>query len=115
MPLPRLITLIVSLVLVIGLMLWLVESFSRIYWQLSYYSPLLGTLLVLLLIVLLVVLIGAVVYYVLVIQGAKKRSLHQGRRRVPQIPQDKTEAAEETLRAVRQQVDQIQDEVARQA
>ena len=115
MPLPRLITLIVSLVLVIGLMLWLVESFSRIYWQLSYYSPLLGTLLVLLLIVLLVVLIGAVVYYVLVIQGDMKRSLHQGRRRVPQIPQDKTEAAEETLRAVRQQVDQIQDEVARQA
>ena len=96
-------------------MLWLVESFSRLYYQFTYYSPLLGTLLVLLLIVLLVVLIGAVVYYVLVIQGAEKRSQKQRRRRQPQIPQAKTEAAEETLRAVQQQVDQIQDEVARQA
>jgi len=36
-------------------MLWLVDSLSRLYWQLTYYSPLLGNLLLLLLIVLLVV------------------------------------------------------------
>ena len=113
MPLPRLITLIVGIVLVLGLMLWLVESLSRIS-SFFYYSPLLGNLLLLLLIVLLVVLIGAVVYYVLMIQGAEKRS-RSGQRRQPQISEDKTEAAEETLQAVRQQVGQIQDEVAKQA
>ena len=113
MPLPRLITLIVGIVLVLGLMLWLVESLSRIS-SFFYYSPLLGNLLLLLLLTLLVVLIGAVVYYVLMVQGAQKRSRFMQRRQ-PQISEDKTEAAEETLQAVRQQVGQIQDEVAKQA
>ena len=113
MPLSRLITLIVGLILILGLMLWLVDSLSRFYWQFCYSSPLLCNVLMFLLIVLLVVLIGAVVYYVLRIQGAEKRRRRQ--RRQPQIPVAKTEAAEETLRAVRQQVEQIQDEVARQA
>ena len=115
MPLSRLITLIVGIVLVLGLMLWLVEYLLRLYWQFTYYSPLLGNLLVLLLIVVLVVLIGAVVYYVLMIQGAEKRSRRRRQRRQPQVPEAKTEAAEETLRAVRQQMEQIQDEVSRQA
>ncbi len=115
MPVSRLITLIVGLILILGLMLWLVDSLSRFYWQFCYYSPLLCNALMFLLIVLLVVLIGAVVYYVLRIQGAEKRRSRRGQRRQPQIPVAKTEAAEETLRAVRQQVEQIQDEVARQA
>jgi len=63
--------------------------------------------------VLLVVLIGAVVYYLLMVQG-EKRSRRQ-RAATAQIPAAKTEAAEETLRAVRQQMEQIQDEVSRQA
>ena len=112
MPRSRLIILIVGLVLILGLMLWLVDSLSRLYWQWSYYSPLLANLLLLLMIVLLVVIIGAIVYYLLMVQGAERRS--QQRRQI-QIPEAKTEAAEETLRAVRQQVEQIQDEVARQA
>lgn len=114
MPLPRLITLFVGIIVVLGLILWLVDSFSRLVWQFTYYSPLLGNLLLLLLIVLLAVLIGTVVYYVLVVQGAEKRSRRRQRRQ-PQIPEAKTEAAGETLRAVQQQVGQIQDEVARQA
>lgn len=113
MPLSRLITLIVGLILVLGLMLWLLDSLSRFYWQFCYYSPLLCNVLMLLLIVLLVTLIGAVVYYVLVVQGGEKRS--RRKRRQPRIPVAKNEAAEETLRAVRQQVGQIQDEVARLA
>lgn len=113
MPLLRLITLIVGLILVLGLMLWLLDSLSRFYWQFCYYSPLLCNVLILLLVVLLVVLIGAVIYYVLVIQGGEKRS--RRRRRQPRVPAAKNEAAEETLQAVRQQVGQIQDEVARLA
>lgn len=114
MPLPRLITLVVGLVVILGLMLWLVESLSRLYWQWSYYSPLLANLLLLLLIVLIGAVIAGFVYYVLLFRGGEKRS-HRQQRRQPQIPAAKTEAAEETLRAVRQQVGQIQDEVARQA
>ncbi len=114
MPLSRLIALIVGIILVLGLILSLVDTLARLYWQLTYYSPLLGNLLLLLLIVLLAVLIGVFVYYVLAIQRGERRRRQQ-RSRQPQIPEAKTEAAEETLRAVRQQLAQIQDEVARQA
>jgi small GTP-binding protein len=113
MPLSRIVTLIIGLVFILGLLLWLIDSLSRLYWQVSY-SPLLGNLLLLLLIVLMGALIAAFVYYVVMVQGAEKRSRRQQRRQI-QIPEAKTEAAEETLRAVRQQVGQIQDEVARQA
>ena len=113
MPPSRIVTLIVGLVVILLLMLWLVDSLSRLYWQVSY-SPLLGNLLLLLLIVLIGALIAAFVYYVLMLRGGEKRSQRQQRRQI-QIPAAKTEAAEETLQAVRQQVGQIQDEVARQA
>ncbi len=114
MPLSRLVTLIVGLILILGLTLWLVENLSRLYGVVSWTSPLLGNLLLLLLIVLIGALIAAFVYYVLLFQKAEKRSRFRQNRQV-QIPAVKTEAAEETLKAVRQQVDQIQDEVARQA
>lgn len=116
MPLPRLLTLIIGIVLILGLMLWLVDSLYQLYRDIAFTHPLLANLLLLLLIVLLAVLIGTFVYYMLMVQGAEKRSLRQQRfSRQPQIPDVKTEAAEETLRAVRKQVEQIQDEVARQA
>lgn len=114
MPLPRIVTLIVGLVVILGLMLWLVENLSRLYGIVSWTSPLLGNLLLLLLIVLIGALIAAFVYYVVLFQGTPKRSLKQQGRQV-QIPEAKTEAAEETLKAVQKQVGQIQDEVARQA
>ncbi len=115
MPLSRIVTLIVGLILILGLSLWLIDSLSRLYWQLSY-SPLLGNLLLLLLVVLIGALIAAFVYYVLVIQKNEKRS-PRNRKRVTaaQIPVVKSEAASSTLQAVRQQVSQIQDEVQRQA
>ena len=114
MPLPRIVTLIVGLVVILGLMLWLVENLSRLYGIVSWTSPLLGNLLLLLLIVLIGALIAAFVYYVFLFQGTPKRSQKQQGRQV-QIPEAKTEAAEETLKAVQKQVGQIQDEVARQA
>lgn len=113
MPRSRLIALIVGLVFILGLTLWLIDAVSRLSVQ-CYYSPLLCNLLLLLLIGLLVLLIGAVVYYALIIQRGERRSRRVARRE-PQLPAEKTEVAEETLRAIRQQVAQIQDEVARQA
>ncbi|GBE95005.1 YcjF family protein [Nostoc cycadae] len=115
MPLSRIVTLIVGLIVILAMSLWLIDSLSRLYWQLSY-SPLLGNLLLLLLVVLIGGLVAAFVYYVLVLQTGEKRS-RQGRRRVTQaqIPAAKSDAASSTIQAVRQQVSQIQDEVTRQA
>lgn len=113
MPPLRLFTLIIGLIIILGLTLWLIDSLSRLYFQLSY-SPLLGNLLLLLLIVLIGGLIAALIYYVLVIQSGEKRSQRR-RFTSTQIPDVKSDAAASTLQAIRQQVAQIQDEVARQA
>ncbi|MBD2040815.1 YcjF family protein [Microcoleus sp. FACHB-672] len=114
MPLSRLLTLIAGLTFILGLMLWLINSLYRLYIQVAFSTPFLANLLLLLLIVLLAVLITALVYYLRLFQPAKKRKT--GRRKPrPKVPVQKSEAAEETLKAVRQQVDQIQDEVAKQA
>ena len=115
MPLSRIVTLIVGLIVILALTLWLIDSLSRLYWQLSY-SPLLGNLLLLLLVLLIGGLIAAFIYYVLVLRQGEEKSRRQ-RQRVTsaQIPAAKSDAASSTLQAVRQQVAQIQDEVTRQA
>ena len=112
MPLSRLLTLIIGIGIILGLMLWTIESLRWLYWQISYTSPLLGSILLLLLIALLGVLIAAFVYYAVLFgrQGTKKRNRFK-----PKIPEAKTEAAAQTLRAVRQQMGQIKDEAARQS
>lgn len=111
MPLSRLLILVFAIVLVLGLTIWLIDSLSRLYWQIAYY-PLLSQALILLIIVLLGVLIAAVVYYLFLLPRSQRQK--RQRRLQPKVPVAKTEAAEETLKAVRQQVSQIQDQVARQ-
>jgi len=110
MPLPRLLTLIIGLSIILGLILWLIDSINQLYWSLN--SPLLANLLVLLLIVLLILLITTFIYYVWTFSRPQSS---RRRRPTPKVPQQKTEAASETLKAVRQQVQNIQDEVAQQA
>jgi len=116
MHLRSIITLIVGLIAILGLSLWLIDSLSRLYWQLSY-SPLLGNLLLLLLVLLIFALIAAFVYYFLKIQSGEKKKRRTTRRVITpeQIPAQKADAASSTLQAVKQQVAQIQDEVTRQA
>ncbi|MFN7523943.1 MAG: YcjF family protein [Aphanizomenon sp.] len=115
MPLSRIVTLIVGLIVILALTLWLIDSLSRLYWQLSY-SPLLGNLLLLLLILLIGGLIAAFISYVLVLRKGEEKSRRQRPRvTLSQIPAAKSDAASSTLEAVRQQVSQIQDEVTRQA
>jgi uncharacterized protein len=116
MPLSRIVTLIVGLIAILGLSLWLIDSLSRLYWQLSY-SPLLGNLLLLLLVLLIFALIAAFVYYVLKIQSGEKKKRRTTKRVITpeEIPAQKADAASSTLKAVKQQVAQIQDEVTRQA
>ncbi|MEL6164229.1 MAG: Era-like GTP-binding protein, partial [Cyanobacteria bacterium J06628_3] len=113
MPVPRLVTLIVGLIFILGMSLWLIDSLSRLYWQLSY-SPFLGNLLIFLIIILVGALIAAFVYYVLKIQSGEQRSRSRKRPNI-KLPEKKSETASTTLEAVRKQVSQIQDEVSRQA
>lgn len=112
-PVPRLVTLIVGLIFILGMSLWLIDSLSRLYWQLSY-SPFLGNLLIFLIIILVGALIAAFVYYVLKIQSGEQRSRSRKRPNI-KLPEKKSETASTTLEAVRKQVSQIQDEVSRQA
>jgi len=111
MPLPRLLTLIVGICLILGLMLWLVNSLYRLYIQIAFTAPLLANLLLLLLLVILGLLIAAFVYYFNLTAQPKIRR----RRLAEPLPEQKAEVASQNLAAVRQQVAQISDEVARQA
>ncbi|MDB9519352.1 GTP-binding protein [Roseofilum reptotaenium CS-1145] len=113
MPLPRLLILIVGITLVLGLMLWFIDALRWFYLQISYTSPLLGTVVLLLIVALLGVLLAGVIYYAWMFQGGKTSK--SGSQRVVKVPTEKKEAAAETLKAVRQQMDKIQDRVAREA
>jgi len=114
MPLPRLLTLIAAFCLALGLIIGLVSSLTGLYSQVAWSaSPLLANLLIFLIIVLLATLIFALVYYFRLLQRPQKV---KGKRAInPKVPVVKSEAASENLKAIRQQVDRIQDEVARQA
>lgn len=113
MPSSRLIPLIFGFCLLLGLMIWLITSLSWLYSQISWSAPpLLANFLLLLLIVLLGMMIFAFFYYARLLLSPQKT---KGKTRPKlKVPVAKTEAASETLKAVRQQVTQIQDEVARQ-
>lgn len=115
MPLPRLLTLIFGLAVILGLMLWLVNSLYSLYIQIAFSTPLLANLLLILLIGLLTVLLAALIYYLLLFRRGQSPRRRRRRHLPPRLPEEKTEVAEETLRAVRRQVAQIQDEVTRRA
>lgn len=113
MPISRYLLLIFGICLLLGLMIWLISSLSALYTQVIWSAnPLLANLLLLLLIVLLGLAIFAFFYYTRLFQNSGKSTK---KRRPLKIPLDKTEAAEESLKSLRQQVTQIQDEVAKQA
>ncbi|MGA9382752.1 MAG: GTP-binding protein [Phormidium sp.] len=114
MSLPKLLALVAALTVVLGLMIWLVNSIYQLYINIAWSAPpLLANVVVLLLILLLALLITAFIYYGMMFW----RSQNQPKRRKPKIklPEAKTDAAAENLRAVKKQVKQIQDEVSRQA
>ncbi|XWK87933.1 MAG: GTP-binding protein [Phormidium sp.] len=114
MSLPKLLALVAALTVVLGLMIWLVNSIYQLYINIAWSAPpLLANVVVLLLILLLALLITVFIYYGVMFW----RSQNQPKRRKPKIklPEAKTEAAAENLRAVKKQVKQIEDEVSRQA
>ncbi len=118
MPLSRVITIVVGLSIIFGLMLWLISALSRLYSEIAWTSPLLANFLIFILIVLLICFILLFFYYLGFIPGVNTSSTKGKRKRrrvLPSLPAEKNEIAEETIRAVKKQVAQIQDEVTQQA
>ncbi|MEC4853814.1 MAG: Era-like GTP-binding protein, partial [Jaaginema sp. PMC 1079.18] len=112
----RLVTLIVGISFILGLMLWLIDSLYRLYIQVSFTTPFLANILLLLLIVLLGLLIAAFIYYFNLFSLRKSpRNARKQRRITTRLPEQKAEAAQVNLQAVRQQVTQIQDRVSQEA
>jgi hypothetical protein len=108
LPLQRLSILILGLGVILGLMIWLAGSLQQLYGFIT--NPLLAGFLTLVVTVALAALSAAFGYYFLLFQGRGR-----SRRLPPKVSEVKAEAAEETLKAVQQQVQQIQDQVMRQA
>jgi hypothetical protein len=106
----RLLTIIAASVLTLGMVLWLLDALLRLYAHLSLFSPLLAGIVLWIVLGALGILVAALVYYGVLFLRPRRRSIH------PPItlPDQKLDVAEQTLQAIRQQLDQIQDEVARQ-
>ena len=117
MPLPRLLTLIIGLSLILGLMIWLVTALYRLYWQIGFTAPFLANILIILLIGLLGLIIYLFVDY-FILPNRRKSRQNRNRNQRPtnlKLPEEKTEVASTNLEAVRRQVKQIQDKVSQQA
>ncbi|TVQ57242.1 MAG: DUF697 domain-containing protein [Spirulina sp. DLM2.Bin59] len=110
MPLPRLITLIVGIAVILGMVLWLIDSLYRLYFQISFTAPLLANVLLLLVIILLGLLIYGFLYYFNLMNRPQRR-----RGQAIAYPVEKAAAAGVNLDVVRQQVGQIEDEVTKAA
>ncbi|EAZ90841.1 Era-like GTP-binding protein, partial [Crocosphaera chwakensis] len=115
MPLPRLIILILGLSVIIGLIIWLINSIYRLYISISFTAPLLANFLIFLIMGLLGLLIYAFIYYFNIF-SSRKASRHRNKRYTNlKLPEQKTEAAQENLNAIRRQLETIQDKVAQKA
>jgi hypothetical protein len=97
-----------GILLFLVLLLWFFASLSQLYVSVAQISSELANFLIILVAGLLLAFGVALVYYALLF-------LRPRRRPVPQAPTHPVEAADETLQAVRQQIEQIQDEVARRS
>ncbi len=111
MPLPRILVVLASLIALLVFTLWLLDSLSRLSGLFSTY-PYLGSILITLAIVIVLSLIGLLLWYLVFLPKRTDRRRRKINR--PIAPQDKTEAAVKNIEAVRQQLDQIQDEISKQ-
>lgn len=111
----RLTLFFIGLSIILGLFLWLVNSLYRLYLQVSFTAPFLANILILLLIVLIGVILWTFWRYFNLLNLNRKKTPRRSRsisNYQPQLPTEKTEVAAANLRAVQQQVAQIQDKVA---
>jgi hypothetical protein len=110
MRVPRSIIFIVGTIVILSLSLWLANTLAGLAQNLQGLSPVLAYGIVGSILVLLLVLIGAFLYYFLWLPSRARQV-----DRPVILTDERTEIAAENLRAIQQQMDQIQDEVSRQA
>lgn len=106
---PRLPFLLLGIAVVLGMVLWLVSALYGLYRSIAWTNPFLANLLLWFVLGLTLLLLGVLAYYVWVFRAPPRQV-----RPRPRVPAQKPEAAIANLRAVRRQVQQIQDQVARQ-
>ena len=110
MPWLRYLPFLIGALLIVVLIVWLISSLAVLYSNIALFSPLLANVLLVVLLSLMLALLGGLVYYAMLFRRPRKR-----RQRRISRPKDKAEANERTLRLIRRQAQEIQDEVARQA
>ncbi len=96
------------------LALWLINSLYALYVQVSWTTPWLATPLLIGILVLIALAIALAVYYLGILRGWWRKSPVKSQQ-LPTAPVEKTAAATANLQAIEQQLQQIQDEVTRQA
>ncbi|MGB3403438.1 MAG: DUF697 domain-containing protein [Microcoleaceae cyanobacterium] len=114
MPRSRLIILVTSLIFLLGLLIWLITAISGLYTQVAWIAgPFLANLLLFLIMGLIGLGIYAFFYY---LKPFKFRTSKPKKRSAkPKIPLEKAAAAKVSLDAIDQQLNQIRDQVAKQA
>ena len=98
--------------LVIGallVLLWDVNSLAALYDRLQAVSPTFATIVIGVLVAILVAAIGQGIYLILAGRRASRKS------RTPKVHEDPTQAAQQSVEATRQHIDQVADEIARRA
>jgi uncharacterized protein len=114
MRLPRSWTIAISIISIAILALWLINSIYTLYVQVSWTTPWLATPILIGILVLIGVAIAVIIYYFGIFQGWWGKS-SPPQRALPRVPIEKTAAATANLAAIDRQLQQIQDEVTRQA
>jgi uncharacterized protein len=114
MRLPRAWTIAITVVAIASLSLWSISSLYAIYVQVSWTTPWLATPILVGILLLIAIAIAVMIYYVGVFQNWWKKSSPK-HRQLPKVPVERTAAATANLQAIDRQLEQIQDEVARQA
>lgn len=113
MPVSRLVLVLAGLIAILVFTLWLLDSLSRLSGLLATY-PYLGGVLITIAIAIVITLIGLLIWYLVLLPKRTDRRRRKAIENAPIAPKDKTEAAGRNLEAVRQQLDQIQDEISKQ-
>lgn len=113
MRIPRLALIAIGIGVILSLMLWLTNTLLQLYASVSATSILLANLLLIGIGALFVTLVGILIYYGVVFSRPRRNSKFQ---KAPiRLPEQTSAVVDQTLQAVRRQVANIQDEVARQA
>jgi uncharacterized protein len=111
---PRSWTMAIAIISIAILALWLITSLYALYVQVSWTTPWLATPILIGILLLIAIAIAVIIYYVGIFQGWWGRSSTKSPQ-LPKVPVERTAAATANLQAIDLQLQQIQDEVTRQA